>query len=79
MNLNFAYFERKKFLMEKDAIIKIIYQMKKYAKKKIEKRAKLAAKKAITAPTAKNSHFLTFNLRNPGGESIFSALCRNRK
>ena len=49
MYLNFKYFERKKFLLQKDAIIKIIYHMKKYAKKKREKREKLAAKKAEAA------------------------------
>ena len=48
--------------MEKDAIIKIIYQMKKYAKKKIEKRAKLAAKKAEAAK--KNKKFGTRNRSN---------------
>lgn len=46
MNLHFQYFERVKYEMEFDAIIKIIYAMKKYTRKKIRRREELAAKKA---------------------------------
>lgn len=49
MELTFAYFEKIKREMEFDAIIKIIYRMKKYAKKKIRRREELAAKKAAAA------------------------------
>ena len=46
MKLNFDYFAKVKYDMEFDAVVKIVYSMKKYARKKIRRREELAAKKA---------------------------------
>ena len=46
MNLNFQYFEKIKYEMEFDAIVKIVYAMKKYTRKTIRRREELKAKKA---------------------------------
>jgi len=46
MNLTFTFFENIKSKMEQDAIVKIIYHMKKYTKKrKAAKKKKKAGKK----------------------------------
>lgn len=55
MNLHFQYFEKVKYKMEFDAVIKIVYNMKKYARKKIRRREELAAKKAAAKGKKKNS------------------------
>ena len=46
MELNFIYFEKVKYELEYDAVVKIVYHMKKYTKKMVRRRAELAAKKA---------------------------------
>tara|TARA_B110000285_G_C14907006_1_gene506041 strand:+ start:574 stop:771 length:198 start_codon:yes stop_codon:yes gene_type:complete len=46
MKLNFEYFAKVKYDMEFDAVVKIVYNMKKYTRKVIRRREELKAKKA---------------------------------
>ena len=46
MELNFQYFEKVKYEMEYDAVVKIAFAMKKNARARVRRREELAAKKA---------------------------------
>ena len=59
MELNFEYFERIKNQMERDAIIKITYAMKKFARKRRIKRMEAEARK-LAAKTKGGKYGKTF-------------------